>query len=84
MLTGADEDDHGFYIKNIMADLVKHSNLEHASIVYSKSLFQTITTVHENRDYLLGQTVQNIRGSFESRNLSAIRWVHTFSNIADV
>lgn len=41
--------------------------MDHVIIVDSKSLYDTITTLHENRDYRLRQTVQRKRDSFESK-----------------
>lgn len=49
----------------------------------SRGLFDTITTLHEGRDYRLRQTVQRIRDSFESRELDTLRWIKGSANIAD-
>lgn len=57
--------------------------MDHEMIVDSKSLYDTITTLHEGKEYRLRQTVQRIRDSFESHNLNKIRWVQTHANISD-
>jgi len=46
-------------------------------------LYDTITTLHEGRDYRLRQTVQRIRDSFESEDLNALRWIQGKVNLAD-
>lgn len=83
ILAAADADDRGYCMRNILSDLGRGFQLDHVIIVDSKSLFDTITTLHENREYRLRQTVQRIRDSFESRDITAIRWVQTFANLAD-
>ena len=49
----------------------------------SKGLFDTVTTLHEGRDYRMRQTVQRIRDSFESQNLNALVWIPGTENNAD-
>lgn len=66
-----------------MAYLGQLFNLDPLIILDSNSLFDTIITLHENREYLLQQTVQFIRNIFESRDLLVIIWVQRLANMAD-
>lgn len=45
----------------------------HELNVYSKILYDTVSTLHEVRDYRLVRKVQLIRDSFESQELNSIR-----------
>ncbi len=76
-------DDRGFNIKNALKSIFPREHFEHTLNVDSKSLFDTITTLHEGREYRLRQTVQGIRDSFESREMDMLRWVEGKVNIAD-
>lgn len=66
-----------------MASLFPQITFMHELNVYSKGLFDTITTLDDGRDYRLRQTVQRIRDSFESREVNIIRWVQGQINIYD-
>jgi len=52
-------------------------------ITDSYGLYSTITTLHEGRDYRLRPTVARIRDSFESHELTSIRWIPGKLNISD-
>lgn len=64
ILACADGDDRGYHIKNCMAELVQHKEVTLTLHVDSRGLFDTITTLHNGREYRLRQTVQRIRDSF--------------------
>lgn len=49
----------------------------------SKGLFDTVTTLHEGRDYRLHQTVQRIRDYFEFEEITMLRSVLKPVNVAD-
>lgn len=83
IVAAADADYRGLYLKMILADLGSSFNLDNVLIVDSKSLSDTIKTLYENRENRFPQTVQRIRYSFESRDISAIRWIQTFANLAE-
>ena len=51
--------------------------------VDSRGLFDTISTLHEGKDYRLRGTVARLRDSFASKEISGIRWIKGLQNIAD-
>lgn len=57
--------------------------LRHDSMVYSKSLFKTITTLHQGDYYRLRVTVARVRSSFESRELNSLLCIPGTVNVAD-
>ena len=58
-------------------------SFRHMLLVDSKGLYDTISTLHEGREYRLRQTVQSIRDSFESQDIDLLRWVQGHANVAD-
>lgn len=50
-------------------------------IVYSKGLYDTITTLHEPKEYRLRKTVSSMRNAFESAELDAISWIKGKKNV---
>lgn len=83
ILACADADDRGYNLKMAMTSLFPSDKFRHVLNVDSKGLYNTITTLHEGRDYRLRQTVQRIRDSFEAGEVDTIRWVQGKANIAD-
>lgn len=83
ILACADGDDRGFHAKTSFNELHTEGGIRHVLHVDSKGLFDTITTLHNGREYRLRQTVQRIRDSFEARETDVIRWVQSRANIAD-
>ena len=83
ILACADADDRGYNLKMAMASLFPAKTFRHILHVDSKGLYDTITTLHEGRDYRLRQTVQRIRDSFEAGEVNIIRWIQGKANIAD-
>jgi hypothetical protein len=51
--------------------------------VDSKGLYDTISTLHESKDYRLRPTVTRIRDSFGAQEIRALRWTPGFSNLSD-
>ena len=51
--------------------------------VDSRSLFDTITTQHESKDFPLRQAVRSLRESYEAGELSTLRWIAGKTNPAD-
>lgn len=85
ILAGATADDRGFYYKaaiNAISD-DEDNIIKHELNVDSKGLYDTITTLHEGREYRLRQTVQRIRNSFEAGETDVIRWIPGTENLAD-
>ena len=51
--------------------------------VDSRGLFDTISTLHEGKDYRIRGTVARLRDSFAIKEITGIRWVKGSQNIAD-
>lgn len=76
-------DDHGLNLKMAFRSVFENHDFPHTLVVDSKGLFNTITTLHDGREYRLGQTVLRIRDSFDSPDIDVLRWVQGPANIAD-
>lgn len=72
ILACTEADDRGYNLKMGMASIFPDQKFTHELIVDSKGLFDTVTTLHEGRDYRLRQTVQRIRYSFKAREIDVI------------
>lgn len=83
ILAYADAEDRCFYGKLALKSIFTSMKICHKLNVYSKGLYDTITTLHESKEYRLRQTVQRIRDSFKSEELDILRWIQGFANIAD-
>lgn len=83
ILACAEADDRGYYLKAGMQSLFPNTAMRNEIAVDSMGLFDTISTLHEDRKYRLRQTVRRIRDSFESCELDILRWVPGSNNIAD-
>ena len=62
---------------------IASGDIRHVLLVDSKGLYDTITTLHEGKEYRLLQTVQRRRDSFESRDMDVLRWIPGSVNISD-
>ena len=49
----------------------------------SQSLFDTITTPHETKDFLLRQAVTSLRKRYEVGDISVLRWIAGKTNPAE-
>lgn len=83
ILACADADDRGYYIKQAVKSITKNKETKHVLHVDSRGLFDTISTLHDGKEYRLRQTVQRIRDSFESHDIDILRWIPTGENLAD-
>lgn len=83
ILACTEADDRGYNLKLGLSSLFPDRRFTHELNVDSKGLFDTVTTLHEGRDYRLRQTVQRIRDSFEAQEVNVIRWIQGPVNIAD-
>ena len=79
----ADADDRGFNLREGLRAVTSNKKIEHHLHVDSRGLYDTITTLHEGKDYRLRTTVQRLRDSFESEQLSVLRWIPGNLNVAD-
>lgn len=71
-------------MKEIFNALFPQRPLRHELLVDSKSLFETITTLHQSGDYRLRKVVARHRDSFESKELNTVRWIRGSANYANV
>ena len=83
ILACADADDRWFYIKSSLRCLFPGTKIKNELFTGSKGLYETITTLHEGRDYRLRPTVQRMRNSLDSRELDYMRWIPGTINPAD-
>lgn len=65
ILACTDADDRGYNTKTALQAILRSSAIQHELNVDFKGLYDTITTMHEGRDFKLRQTFQRIRDSFE-------------------
>ena len=86
ILAAADADDRTFALRESIRSLFgPTSSPGIRSHLYTDSmgLFDTISTLHDGREYRLRQTVQRIRDSFEAGDLDALLWIPGVDNVAD-
>lgn len=83
ILSCADADDKGFYLKEIMSLISISDRFSNVLNIDSRGFYDNITTLHYVGEYRLRQTEQSLRESFESGELYVIRWVPSQMNLAD-
>ena len=83
ILACAAADDRGFFIKECLRSFAPATVCRHLLNTDSRSLYDTITTLHDGKEYRLRQTVERLRNSFESGELDMIRWIPGTTNVAD-
>lgn len=83
VLACADADDRGYYFKEAFNSIFRRRKIRKELTPDSKCLYDTITTLHDGRDFRLRPTVQRIRNIFDSRELDFMRWIPGTSNPAD-
>ena len=83
ILACSDADDRGYYLRNAIRILTMNQSIKHELCVDSRGLYDTITTLHDGKEYRLRQTVERLRNSFESGDLNILRWIPGTMNIAD-
>lgn len=77
------DDGKGLYLKQAYKPIAPHDDLRYTFTVDSKGIYDTIKRLHEGKDYILKQTAQMVRDSFESGDIDMLRWVQETSNLAD-
>lgn len=75
-------DEIGIDLRQTYRVIFPHCHIRHEMIGDFKALFDTITTLHEGREYRRRRTVSRIRNSFESRELDAVRWLPGCWNVS--
>lgn len=86
ILACADADDMAYVLRDALRSIfvtAGETPIRNRIFVDSFGLWDTITTLHESREYRLRQTVQRIRDSFESKDLDELVWIPGTKNIAD-
>lgn len=83
VLAFADAEDKGFHLKESYSSLLSKLTISHKLHFDSRALYDTITTLHEGKDYRIRQTVDRICDSFDSRELDTQKWIPGALNIAD-
>lgn len=83
ILAAADADDRGYDLKLSIQAILRDRNVTHELYVDARALFDTITTLHEPREYRLRKTVARMRDSFENGELDSVKWIDGKTNMAD-
>lgn len=83
ILACADAEDRGHDLKESLKSIFPNTTIQHEILVDSRALFDTITTLHECKEFRLRKTVPRIRNAFESGDLDSISWVSGTKNVAD-
>lgn len=84
ILAASDADNRGYHLKEMLHAIFPDRKLKHELLVDSKSLFETITTLHQSGDYRLRKVVARMRDSFESKELNIVCWIPGSRNYGDV
>lgn len=83
MLAAADADSHCYDLNISYNSIFPATNLRHTILVDSNGLHDTITTLHDPKEYLLWKTASRMRDSFASGVLEAIGWISGTDIVAD-
>lgn len=79
----ASADDRTYLLRSSFRSMFPSAGTNNELLTDSRGIFDTITTLHEGKEYRLRQTVERIRNSFESQELDTLRWIPGKCNIAD-
>lgn len=79
----ASADDRTYLLRSSFRSIFPRTDTRNELLTDSRGLFDTITTLHDGKEYRLRQTVERLRNSFESQELDTLRWIPGTSNIAD-
>jgi hypothetical protein len=82
ILACAVADDRLFALRSSFQELLSRT-FESELLVDSKGLYSYISTLSNNKEYLLRRTVARIRESFDSGDLDTLRWIRGGLNLAD-
>jgi hypothetical protein len=85
ILAAASAADRGFALTESIRALFPHAStpLYFELRVDAKGLYDTITTLHESKDYRLRPTVARLRDSFGAEEIRVLRWIPGPQNLAD-
>lgn len=76
-------DNYGFYYSMAFNSIISFLSIKHELNLVSWALFDTITTLHECREYRLRPTVKMLYNSFQCGDLHMIRWILGIENISN-
>lgn len=82
ILSCCESDNRLFGLRSGFEELV-HFSFNSELVVDSHGLYSCITTLSEQRKYRLRRTVARIRESFDSGDLTVLRWIRGVLNLAD-
>jgi hypothetical protein len=85
ILAAASAADRGFALTASIRALFPHAPtpIYFELRVDAKGLYDTITTLHESKDYRLRPTVARLRDSFGAEEIRVLRWIPGPENLAD-
>lgn len=70
IIAAADADDHGYDLNLPYDSIFTNNKMRHKLFIDSGGFFDTITTVHESREYRLKKTIAKICNAFEACELN--------------
>lgn len=83
LIAAGDNDDMGCCLKETINEMFPPGEMMHELVVDSKSLSDTISSIHKNKEYRLRETVLRLRVAFQSGDTNNIRWVQGKLNFSD-
>lgn len=70
-------------MKNYIEYVFNGMKFKHELVVDSRALFDTVTTLHKPREYLLRKVAARMRDDFESGDFTGIKWIQGTQNMTD-
>jgi hypothetical protein len=75
--------DRSLQLQDILRDVLPSPRIETIILVDSNSLYTTLQTLHQNKDFRLRKVVTRIRDTYEERVICDLRWIPGKLNLAD-
>lgn len=82
ILACGEAEGRGFYIKHAVRRITKMDGIKHIIHVDPRERFDTISTLHDGKEYRFRQKVQRICDRFESGDIDVLRWLPTGEKFA--
>lgn len=82
-MAATDVHDHGYDLKLSFNYILGNGRMKHEIYVESRALFDTVSTLHEPREFRLRNTVARMCDSFEFGELDALKWIVWLNKLAD-
>lgn len=83
ILACSEADDCAFCLNHAVISISRNGRINHVLHVDSRGIFDTISTMHDGKEYRLRHTVQRIRESFPGGDIDRLRWIPSGRNIAN-